>query len=104
MTVVTVFRSRLRDGVDAAYSEVAERMSRLVETMDGFIDRKFFVASDGERVTLVRFADAAAQRAWAAHPDHVAAQRRGRDEFYECYDISVSDETYSRTYPAPDNL
>jgi heme-degrading monooxygenase HmoA len=88
--------------MDEAYSEVAARMSQLVETMDGFIDQKFFVAPDGERVTLVRFADAAAQRAWAVHPDHVTAQRRGREEFYEYYDISVSDETYSRTYAARD--
>lgn len=98
MTVVTVFRSRLREGVHAAYGEVAAEMSRLVSQMDGFIDQKIFLSDDGERVTLVRFRDAAAQRAWARHPDHLAAQQRGRDEFYDWYDISVSEETYARTF------
>lgn len=100
MTVVTVFRSRLRPGVDATYGEVAAEMSRQVRLMDGFIDESFFLADDGERVTIVRFRDAAAQRTWAEHPDHLAAQRRGRDEFYEFYDISVSDETYAKVFRA----
>lgn len=100
MTVVTVFRSRLRDGVDAAYAEVAGHMSWLVRTMEGFVDERLYVATDGERVTVVRFRDAACQRAWAHHPDHLAAQDRGRDELYAWYDISVSEETYARTFRA----
>ncbi len=101
MTIVTVFRSRLRSGVDEAYGEVAEEMSRLVHLMDGFVDVKFYTSSDGERVTIVRFRDKETQRAWAELPEHVAAQRRGRDEFYSWYDISVSEETYQRSFVAP---
>ena len=100
MTVITVFRSRLRPGVDAAYGEVAAQMSRLVREVPGFVDEKFFLSADGERVTLVRFRDAEAQHAWAQHPDHLVAQRRGRAEFYEYYDISVSEETYARVFHA----
>ena len=101
MTIVTVFRSRLRPGVDEAYGEVAVEMSRLVHAMDGFIDEKFYTSSDDERVTIVRFQDRDSQRAWAELPEHVAAQRRGRDEFYSWYDISVSEETYQRSFIAP---
>ncbi|MBW4030727.1 MAG: antibiotic biosynthesis monooxygenase [Acidobacteria bacterium] len=102
MTVITVFRSRLRTGVDAAYGEVASQMSRLVREMPGFVDESFFRGEEGERVTIVRFRDAAAQRAWAQHPDHLAAQRRGRSEFYEYYDITVSEETYAKVFRASD--
>jgi len=98
MTMVTVFRSRLREGAQVAYDDVAADMSRLVRLMEGFIDEKIFFSEDGERVTIVRFRDAATQRAWAHHPDHLAAQQRGREEFYDWYDISVGDETYARTY------
>lgn len=98
MSVITVFRSRLRSDVEAAYGEVATQMSHLVREMPGFVDEKFFLSDDGERVTVVRFRDQAAQRAWAQHPEHLAAQRRGRAEFYEYYDISVSEETYARTF------
>jgi heme-degrading monooxygenase HmoA len=100
MTIVTVFRSRLHEGVEKEYEPLATEMGRIVASMDGFIDQKIYVAPDGERVTLVRFRDEASQRAWARHPDHRRAQRRGRDEFYSWYDISVSTELHGRTFVA----
>jgi heme-degrading monooxygenase HmoA len=101
MTIVTVFRSRLRPGVEGAYEPVSREMSRVASSMEGFIDQKSYVAPDGERVTVVRFRDRECQRAWAQHPEHVAAQKRGREEFYFWYDISVSEETYGRIYECP---
>ena len=101
MSVVTVFRSRLRDGVGAAYAEVAEEMTRLARQMEGYLDDRFYVSEDGERVTIVWFTDARSQRAWAQHPEHLAAQRRGREEFYSFYAITVAEETYSRRFEAP---
>ena len=98
MTVVTVFRSRLRPGVEDAYLEVASAMSTIVHSMEGFIDESYYTSLDGERVTIVRFADRESHRAWAEQPDHRLAQRRGRDEFYAWYDISVSEETYGRIF------
>jgi len=52
MTIVTVFRSRLRPGIEDEYQSVAREMSNIVHRMDGFIDEKFFTSSDGERVTI----------------------------------------------------
>lgn len=98
MIIVTVFRSRLNPGVESAYQPVAEAMGRIAATMDGFVDQKFYLADDGERVTVVRFVDQESHRRWAEHPEHVAAQQRGRAEFYSWYDISVSEELYSRNF------
>jgi heme-degrading monooxygenase HmoA len=98
VTIVTVFRSRLRSGVEDSYAEVAARMNYLVQQIDGFIDEKFYVSAEGERVTVVRFRDLESHQAWAQHPEHQVAQRRGRDEFYAWYDISVSQEMYSRNF------
>ena len=98
MTIVTVFRSRLKPSVEEAYQEVAQEMSRLVHLMDGFVDEAFYRSADGERVTIVRFTDRSSHRAWARHPDHLHAQERGRTEFYSWYDISVSEESYHRVF------
>jgi len=98
---VTVFRSRLRPGVESAYEPVSLEMNRIAASMEGFIDQKSYVAQDGERVTLVGFSDRGCQRKWAHHPDHLAAQDRGRREFYAWYDISVGEETYGRAYEGP---
>jgi len=89
--IVTVFRSRLRPESGAEYHETAQRMLELARSMPGFVDFKAFVADDGERVSIVTFASMAAHRAWRDHPDHRAAQRKGRERFYASYDISVSE-------------
>ncbi len=101
VTMVTVFRSRLRPGVQDDYDVVAQEMSRLVRTIDGFIDEKFYTSSDGERVTIVRFKDLESHQRWARYPEHLRAQQRGRDEFYSWYDISVNEELHSRDFGSP---
>ena len=86
--VVTVFRSRLRPDADA-YPDHAARMSALALTMPGYVEHKVFTAEDGERVTLVTFADRASHEAWGRHPEHRDAQRAGVRSYYEQYSISV---------------
>jgi heme-degrading monooxygenase HmoA len=88
--VVTVFRSRLRPGVESEYGPLAERMEGLARAMPGFVDFKTFVAADGERLSVVVFADAAAHAAWRDHPEHRAAQEAGRRRLYESFDIVVT--------------
>lgn len=87
--VVTIFRSRLKPEAEAEYVEWAARMSALAANMPGYVSHKGFVAADGERVTIVEFASEEAQRAWRTHPDHVAAQTKGRRDFYAEYRLQV---------------
>jgi heme-degrading monooxygenase HmoA len=88
--VVTVFRSRLR--ADAhAYPEHSARMSERARTMPGYVEHKTFTADDGERVTLVTFADRASHDAWARDPQHREAQRAGIADYYEDYSIAVGE-------------
>jgi len=96
--VVTVFRSRLRPEAIDEYEPRAAEMFSLAHTMPGLVDVKSFTADDGERVTLVTFADAETQRAWREHPDHRLAQQAGRNRFYAEYSIQVCDCTRVRTF------
>ncbi len=98
--VMTVFRSRLRDDA-AAYPEHAARMSELAREMPGYVEHKVFVAQDGERVTLVRFADRASHDAWARQPDHREAQRAGITSYYEEYSIAVGTVDRASTWVRP---
>jgi heme-degrading monooxygenase HmoA len=86
--VMTVFRSRLRADADG-YPEHAARMSALAREMPGYVEHKVFTAEDGERVTLVRFADRPSHDAWGRDPEHREAQRAGVRDYYEEYSISV---------------
>jgi heme-degrading monooxygenase HmoA len=79
--ILTIFRSRLRFDA-SAYPEVAAQMLELAQQMPGFVSFKTFKNDDGERCSVVLFADWDSHHAWAKHPRHIEAQRQGREEFY----------------------
>ena len=87
--VITVFRSRLKPQARQEYLQWAGRMSELARSMPGYISHKGFTADDGERVTLVEFETEEAQRAWALHPQHLEAQRKGQKDFYSEFRVQV---------------
>ncbi|HET6873283.1 MAG TPA: antibiotic biosynthesis monooxygenase, partial [Acidimicrobiales bacterium] len=99
--VVTVFRSRLRPDHAAAYGREAAEMADLAATMPGLVDFKTFTADDGERVTIVTFADEGSQAAWRTHADHAVAQRHGRESYYEEYSLQVCETRRVRRFVSP---
>jgi heme-degrading monooxygenase HmoA len=97
--VVTVFRSRLRPEALEEYEVTAALMSSLAAEMPGHVDHKTFAADDGERVTVVTFADRASHDAWRTHLEHRVAQRQGREQFYAEFSLQVADVTSVTRYP-----
>ena len=95
--VVTVFRSRLRPDA-SAYADDAAAVAALARTMPGYVEHKVFSAEDGERVTLVTFADRVSHAGWRDHPEHRAAQRRGIASYYETYSIQVGATEYASAF------
>lgn len=94
--VIVLFRSRLRVEAGEEYHRTAQRMLELAQSMPGFISFKTFTADDDERVSIAEFESEEAVRAWYAHPEHLKAQQRGRELFYEEYKIQVG--TVGRAY------
>jgi heme-degrading monooxygenase HmoA len=97
--ILTVFRSRLNPAAQEEYAHWAARMSELARAMPGYVSHKVFVAEDGERVTLVEFESEEAQRAWARHPEHVAAQKKGRADFYAEYRLQTCQVLRESRFP-----
>lgn len=91
--VITVFRSNLRDDVPDEYHTLAAELLERARQIEGFVEQKVFVADDGERLTLVTFDSEAAHDQWRTDAVHRAAQQRGREEFYDAYDITVTQAT-----------
>jgi heme-degrading monooxygenase HmoA len=96
--VITIFRSRLRPQATDGYHEHAARMSALAAGMPGYVEHKSFTADDGERVTVVTFADQASHDAWRRHPEHRDAQRRGLAEYYSSFTIQVGRVDHARSF------
>jgi heme-degrading monooxygenase HmoA len=97
MTILTVFRSRLRPETEAAYHRLAVEMSQLASETPGFLEEKTFVADDGERITLVLFSDSFSHAAWRDHPRHREAQEIGRRAMYSEYHIYSAEIDYAST-------
>ena len=87
--IVTVFRSRLRPGLREEYVALVERMVEVAASMPGYISHKGFFADDGERVTIVEFENAETLQGWRRHPEHVAAQKAGREKYYSEYSVQI---------------
>jgi heme-degrading monooxygenase HmoA len=87
--LITVFRSRLKDGVRDEYAAAVDRMNELARTMPGYISHKTFYAEDGERCTIVEFENEAGLRTWRTNAEHIAAQKMARQKYYTAYSVQV---------------
>ena len=98
MTILTVFRTRLRDDMTPGYAETAARMVERAKAMPGFVSFKTFAAEDGERVSIILFDSEASQRAWLEDPEHREAQRRGVSEWYAEFSLTVAEVKRSKRF------
>jgi heme-degrading monooxygenase HmoA len=87
--VITVFKSRLRPGVEREYAALSEEMYALAASLPGFLSVTDYAGDDGERLALIAFESAETQAAWRDHPEHKRAQRLGRERFYAHYELLV---------------
>src|SRR5947199_9256753 len=86
--VVVIFKTHLRNGADSeAYRKTSRRMHELVEQIPGFISIKAYTCEDGEEIDLVRSANEDSLKVWKEQPEHLEAQRRGGEEFYDRYSV-----------------
>lgn len=87
--LVVIFRATVRE-LDAEYSQMAARMRELALLEFGCLD--FHAVSEGpHEVALSYWPDAASIQAWRAHPEHVEAQRLGRERWYASYSVEVAE-------------
>ena len=85
---LVVFRNRKRADLDqCAYDDEAARMEILARAQPGFRSFKSYAADDGEAIAVSEWDSEEAARAWGSQQEHRAAQRRGRDRYYESYTL-----------------
>jgi heme-degrading monooxygenase HmoA len=91
--VIVLFRAKVKEGVDLAeYEATFERMLELASAMPGFVGIEGFAAADGSELAVVRFESEETVEAWRNHPAHLATQQRGRDEYFDSFQITVASQ------------
>lgn len=84
-----VFTSLRRESPDDGYGETAARMEELAREQPGFLGIDSARGADGLGITVSYWATAADVAAWGRHAEHLVAQRRGRDEWYQWYSLRM---------------
>ena len=84
-----IFSSTLAN--DAGYGAMADRMVALAREQEGFIDvESASRTSDGFGITVSYWRDLESIKMWKNVSEHAAAQRMGRDAFYENYRLRIA--------------
>jgi heme-degrading monooxygenase HmoA len=74
-------------------------MFELASGMPGFISYKDFAAADGETVSIVEFSSHETLAAWRNHPEHLEAQRLGREQLFSEFRIQVCEPVRTSVHP-----
>lgn len=94
--VAVIFTSRRSAGDNAACRAMAEEMTRLAAEQPGYLGQESARDADGFGITVSYWTDEAAVRAWKRHRDHLDVQARGRERWYEAYEVRIA--TVTRAY------
>ncbi|MDX3455304.1 antibiotic biosynthesis monooxygenase [Streptomyces sp. ME02-8801-2C] len=72
------------------YAAMSERMAELGEAQPGYLGRESMTDEQGRDLVVIYYTDEAAITAWKAHPEHLEAQRLGRQRWYSSYSVEVA--------------
>lgn len=86
---VVVFSSCRTDG-DHGYGAMAEAMMRLASEQPGFLGVESARGADGFGITNSYWRDEDSIRAWKAVVSHEAAQKLGRERWYQDYRVRIA--------------
>ena len=84
-----VFSSQRKTGDADEYAATATEMEELASKVPGFLGFESARGNDGFGITVSYWDSLEAIRAWKDEPRHRAAQARGRESFYERYELRV---------------
>lgn len=86
---VVCFSSQRTEG-DNDYGEMADAMERLAHEQPGFLGVESARGTDGFGITNSYWTDEDAIRAWKRNIDHLGAQKRGRQDWYQTYEMRIA--------------
>ena len=84
-----IFTTLRREAPEDGYGETAARMEELAREQPGFLGVESARGDDGLGITISYWATLDDVAAWRRHAEHLLAQKRGRDEWYDWYALRV---------------
>ena len=85
---VVIFRAKLRE-LDDEYSAMAARLREIAINEFGCVE--FHAVTEGdEEVALSYWRDSESIRRWRQHPEHLEAQKLGREKWYGSFSVQIA--------------
>jgi heme-degrading monooxygenase HmoA len=94
-----IFTSTRTSG-DHGYAAMADAMAELALKQPGNLGAESARGADGLGITVSYWKDEASIKAWKAVAAHLAAQKLGRDRWYDHYELRVA--KVERAYSGPE--
>lgn len=85
-----IFSSQRNTPDAAGYAEAARRMIELAARQPGFLGVESARGDDGFGITVSYWRDEAAITAWKRHAEHSVIRERGRNQWYDHFDVRVA--------------
>lgn len=83
-----IFNSH-RTEVEDGYHEMNEKLFALAEKQTGYLGMNSFRNADGVGVSILYWKTLEDIKAWGQHPEHLIAQKLGREKWYHSYRIRI---------------
>ncbi|WP_229816060.1 antibiotic biosynthesis monooxygenase family protein [Streptomyces lucensis] len=93
-----VFTAHRTDEDPDGYRAAADRLSRLVRDVPGFLGEDSAHTPGGLAISVAYFRDLDGIERWRQHPEHLAAKRHGREHWYERYAIHIAKVEHSHAF------
>jgi heme-degrading monooxygenase HmoA len=94
-----VIFTSLRTAEDGGYGEMASHMASLAQDMPGYLGIESARGPDGVGITVSYWESEEAIANWKRHGEHLAAQDRGKSQWYQHYELRVA--KVERAYSGP---
>jgi heme-degrading monooxygenase HmoA len=85
-----IFASQRRLGADDGYAETAARMAELAAAQPGYLGVESTRDAEGFGITVSYWSDEASILAWRQQVEHAQARARGREVWYQHYELRVA--------------
>lgn len=101
--IAVLFSNRRSSKDEDAYSATAHRMETLAARQPGFLGVESVRDESGRGITISYWKDRNSALSWKNLAEHLDAQRRGREGWYESYVVRVArmQEEYGSDFPGP---
>ena len=96
-----VIFSSQRQGADAGYGDMADRMVELAAQQAGYLGVETCRGQDGFGITVSYWRSEDDIRAWKLNAEHSLARQQGRDTWYAHFEMRVAQVERAYASPTP---